>query len=80
MRAIITVTLKPGVLDPAARAIEAATAALGIAGVSEVHQGRHIEVTVAGDEAAARATVERMCRELLANPVIERYAYRLEPA
>ena len=52
--------------------------ALGIPGVEDVRQGKYIEVKLAEtDEAAARAAVDRMCRELLANMVIENYAYEL---
>ncbi|MDX2258285.1 MAG: phosphoribosylformylglycinamidine synthase subunit PurS [Hyphomicrobiaceae bacterium] len=76
MKALIRITLKPGVLDPQGKAIEGAIGALGIAGVGEVRQGKYIEVDLgAADEAAARATVERMCKDLLANTVIENYAY-----
>jgi phosphoribosylformylglycinamidine synthase PurS subunit len=46
-----------------------------------VRQGKYIEVEVAEtDPARARAEVERMCKELLANTIIENYAYELEAA
>lgn len=78
MKARIKITLKTGVLDPQGKAIQNALGGLGIAGVQDVRQGKYIEVDLAeGDEAKARATVEQMCRDLLANAVIENYAYEL---
>ena len=80
MKARIRITLKNGVLDPQGKAIQNALAALGISGVEDVRQGKYIEVKLAGaSEAEARETVERMCKDLLANSVIENYAYELAP-
>jgi phosphoribosylformylglycinamidine synthase len=81
MKARIRITLKNGVLDPQGKAIQNALTGLGFAGIEEVRQGKYIEVDLAAtDEAAARAEVERMCRELLANLVIEDYAFELAAA
>lgn len=81
MKARIWVTLKEGVLDPQGKAIAHALAALGFVGVDDVRQGKYIEVNLAGKDAKqAEQEVDRMCRELLANPVIENYRYELEPA
>ena len=78
MKARIRITLKNGVLDPQGKAIQNALSGLGFKGVEEVRQGKYIEVDlVSTDEAAARAEVERMCQELLANTVIEDYAFEL---
>ncbi|PPD28296.1 MAG: phosphoribosylformylglycinamidine synthase [Hyphomicrobium sp.] len=78
MKARIKITLKNGVLDPQGKAIQNAVGALGISGVEDVRQGKYIEVALAEtDEAKARETVERMCKDLLANTVIENYAYEL---
>ena len=78
MKAIVHVDLKPGVLDPQGKAIANALGALGFAGVQDVRQGKYIEIELAEtDEAAARESVEKMCRELLANLVIENYSYEL---
>jgi len=78
MKARIKITLKNGVLDPQGKAIQHALGGLGIGGVNEVRQGKYIEVDLAEkDEATARATVERMCKDLLANTVIEDYRYEL---
>ena len=78
MKARIKITLKPGVLDPQGKAIQNALGALGFAGVDEVRQGKYIEVRLAEDDAEkAKAQVERMCQTLLANMVIENYAFEL---
>jgi phosphoribosylformylglycinamidine synthase subunit PurS len=78
MKARIKIRLKGGVLDPQGKAIENALSGLGFRGVNEVRQGKYIEVELAEtDEGKARELVERMCKELLANTVIENYAYEL---
>jgi len=80
MKARIKITLKAGVLDPQGKAIQNALASLGFTGVNDVRQGKYIEVDLAEtSEARAREQVERICRELLANTVIENYAYELMP-
>ncbi len=78
MKARIRITLKNGVLDPQGKAIQNALSALGITGVDDVRQGKYIEVQLAEtSEAQAKEAVERMCRDLLANSVIENYSYEL---
>ncbi len=78
MKARVHVTLKPGVLDPQGKAIGNALASLGFSGVGEVRQGKLIEIDLSDIAPAdARARVEAMCRELLANPVIEDYAIEI---
>jgi phosphoribosylformylglycinamidine synthase PurS subunit len=78
MKARIHVTLKPGVLDPQGKAIGHALGNLGFSGVGEVRQGKYIEVELAEtDKVRARATLEQMCKQLLANTVIENYAIEL---
>ncbi len=78
MKARIKITLKNGVLDPQGKAIQSALGALGFGGVNEVRQGKYIEVEIAeASEEKARAEVERMCRDLLANTVIENYSFEL---
>ena len=72
MKAIVTVMLKPGVLDPQGKAIGHARQTLGFAGVGEGRAGKVIELELSeGDPARARATAEDMARKLLANTVIE---------
>lgn len=72
MKAIVTVMLKPGVLDPQGKAIGHALQTLGFAGVGEVRAGKVIELELAEqDPARARMSAEEMARKLLANTVIE---------
>jgi phosphoribosylformylglycinamidine synthase len=78
MKARVHVSLKTGVLDPQGKAIGNALASLGFTGVGEVRQGKLIEIELQEtDRAAAHAKVEAMCKELLANPVIENYTIEL---
>ncbi len=77
-RFAVNVTPKPGILDPAGRAVEGSLGHLGLEGIRDVRIGRRAELTVeAADEAAARAVVERLAGELLANPLIE--VFSVEP-
>ena len=78
MKAHIKITLKNGVLDPQGKAIEGAIKGLGITGVGDVRQGKYIEVDLAESEPAkAKVIVEQMCKDLLANTVIENYSYEI---
>ena len=75
------ITPRAGILDPVGETIGRALADLGYAGVGRVHAGRLISFQLeAADADAARSEVERMCEELIANPVIEDYAIRVQPA
>ena len=74
MKAIVTVMLKPGVLDPQGKAIGHALATLGFSGVGEVRAGKVIELDLKeSDPARAHAQAEEMARRLLANAVIESF-------
>ena len=74
MKAVVTVMLKPGVLDPQGKAIGQALSHLGFAGVGEVRAGKVIELELAEtDPAAAKNVAESMARKLLANTVIESF-------
>jgi phosphoribosylformylglycinamidine synthase PurS subunit len=78
IKARVHISLKAGVLDPQGKAIGNALKGLGFDGVGEVRQGKLIELELADTDAAvARARVEEMCRQLLANPVIENYAIEI---
>jgi phosphoribosylformylglycinamidine synthase PurS subunit len=78
MRARVHVRLKPGVLDPQGKAIGNALAGMGFTGIGEVRQGKLIELDLAETEPTrAREQVEAMCKQLLANPVIEDYTIEL---
>ncbi len=79
MKAVVTVMLKDGVLDPQGRAIGRALGSLGFEGVGEVRAGKVIELELAEtDPDRAREAAEAMARKLLANTVIE--SYRVEVA
>jgi phosphoribosylformylglycinamidine synthase len=79
MKAIVHVSLKPGVLDVQGKAVEQALHGLGWTGVEHVRVGRTIEFDLAAKDAgAAEAEVRAMCDKLLANTVIE--SYRVEVA
>jgi phosphoribosylformylglycinamidine synthase PurS subunit len=78
MKTRVYVTLKNGVLDPQGKAIHHALEGLGFTGINDVRAGKLIELDLAadvGDEA-----VEAMCRELLANTVIENFVIEREAA
>jgi len=78
MKARVHITLKNGVLDPQGKAVQHALSSLGFAGVRDVRQGKFLELDLTEtDEAAARESVEQMCRTLLANSVIENFQVEL---
>ena len=77
-RFCVAVMPKPGILDPAGRAVEQSLAHLGVGGVRDVRIGRRVELTVQADaEDDARATAGRLADELLANPLVETWALEL---
>ena len=73
MRATVLVRPKPGILDPQGEAVESSLRHLGFS-VSGARVGRLVELDVdAPDAERARAELERMCEQLLTNPLIESY-------
>lgn len=77
-QARIYVTLRPSVLDPAGTAVQSGLKHLGYDNVEQVRIGKYVELTLtAADEATAREQLDRMCDQLLANPVIENYHFEL---
>ena len=77
MRATVLVRPKAGILDPQGQAVESSLRHLGFA-VGDARVGRLVELDVdAASETEARAQVERMCEQLLANPLIESYEIEL---
>ena len=79
MKARVHIRLKPGVHDPQGRAIGNALHGLGFGEVGEVRQGKLIELDIEAEDAeTARSRLDDMCRQLLANPVIETYAIDLD--
>jgi len=79
VKATVLVRPKQGILDPQGQAVEDSLRHLGFA-VADARIGRVIDLQVeAADPAQAQADVERMCRELLANPLIESYEIEIAP-
>ena len=77
MRATVLVRPKPGILDPQGQAVATALQHLGF-DVGETRVGRLVELDLpTGDRAQALAELERMCEQLLTNPLIESYAIEL---
>jgi phosphoribosylformylglycinamidine synthase len=77
VRAKVYVTPKPGVLDPAGKAIEGALHSLGFDEARDVRLGKYIELRIDADAEQARGRLDDMCRKLLANGVIEDYRFEL---
>ena len=80
MKAHVYVTLKTSVLDPQGQTIHNALRKFGFSDVAAVRQGKYFALSLADgmDSQAARAQVERIAREVLTNPVIEEFTYRIE--
>jgi phosphoribosylformylglycinamidine synthase len=80
VKATVLVRPKDGILDPQGEAVQGSLRKLGF-DVGSVRVGRVLDVELsAGDEVEARAQVERMCAELLANPLIESVQIRVDEA
>ena len=73
MKAIVTVTLKPSILDPQGEAVAHALNHMGVKGVKSVRIGKHIELEIEGEEKGLRAKLEEISKELLSNPVMENF-------
>jgi phosphoribosylformylglycinamidine synthase PurS subunit len=80
MKAHVYVTLKPSVLDPQGQTIQNALRKIGFSDVAAVRQGKYFAVSLKDglSPESARAQVERIAREVLTNPVIEEFTYRIE--
>ncbi len=80
MKAHVYVTLKTSVLDPQGQTIHNALRKIGFAQVADVRQGKYFQLSLADGLSAdeARAQVERMAKDVLTNPVIEEYSFRIE--
>jgi phosphoribosylformylglycinamidine synthase len=77
MRATVLVRPKPGILDPQGKAVLGSLKQLGFA-VDDARVGRVVDLELQnGDRERARADLERMCEQLLANPLIESYEIEL---
>ena len=75
MKAIVYVSLKPSVLDPQGKAIHHSVESLGFQNIGEIRQGKYFEIALDASvgESQARDAVERIAKDILANPVIEDY-------
>jgi phosphoribosylformylglycinamidine synthase subunit PurS len=80
MKAHVYVTLKTSVLDPQGQTIHNALHKIGFNDVSAVRQGKYFALSLADglEPQAARTQIERIAREVLTNPVIEEFTYRIE--
>jgi phosphoribosylformylglycinamidine synthase subunit PurS len=76
-RVHIDVMLKDEILDPQGQAVERSLPALGFTGVRDVRVGKHIVLDI-DDAPDLHEQVDRLCDKLLANPVIERFTWRIE--
>ena len=74
MKARVLIRPKEGILDPQGKAVERALPALGFEGISHVRVGRMVEL-----EAENGADLDRLCQQLLANPLIEDYEVLEQP-
>jgi len=74
MNVRVLVRLKPGIMDVQGAAVQRALAGLGFSELTGLRVGKVIDLAVDGaTPAEARARVDQMCRQLLANPVLEEY-------
>ena len=78
MKATVLVRPKPGILDPQGEAVGSSLRQLGFP-IAEARVGRLVELELENDDPGkARAELERMCQQLLANPLIESYEIAVE--
>ncbi len=79
-QAQIYVTLRPSVLDPAGTAVQSGLKHMGYENVADVRIGKYVELSLTAEsEAAAKDQLDKVCDQLLANPVIENYRFDLHP-
>ena len=80
MKAHVYVTLKRTVLDPQGQTIQNALKKMQYKGVQDVRQGKYfvLDLDDSLDAATAKEEVERIAKDVLTNPVIEEFTYRLE--
>jgi len=74
MRARVLVRLKPGIMDVQGAAVKRALAGLGFSELNDLRVGKVIDIDLDGaTPGEARGRVGEMCRQLLANPILEEY-------
>lgn len=80
-QAKIYITLRPSVLDPAGTAVQSGLQHMGYDNVEQVRIGKYVELSLTAEsEAVAAEQLDRMCDQLLANPVIENYRFEISAA
>lgn len=80
MKAHVYVTLKRTVLDPQGQTIQNALKKMQYKAVKDVRQGKYfvLEIDNSLDAASAKEEIERIAKDVLTNPVIEEFSYKLE--
>jgi phosphoribosylformylglycinamidine synthase subunit PurS len=79
MKAYVYVSLKKSVLDPQGKTIQSALRKMGYGSLGDVRQGKYFEIALDGtDRAQAEQQVKKIAKDVLTNPVIEEFSYRLE--
>jgi len=79
MKGKVIVRLKPEVSDPQGMTIQQTVAKLGYEGIERVRAGKFFEIEIeAPDRETARKTLDGLCDRILANPIIEDYAFEIE--
>ncbi len=76
-KAVVTVLIKPSILDPQGRAVENTLKRLGHANVANLRVGKHIELTLSGERGEVEAQLEGIVTDILSNPVMEDVRYTL---
>jgi len=77
-QANVVVRLKDGVLDPQGQTIREAARSLGFSSIGDVRVGKQFALELeARDAKAAKAQLDQLCHKLLANPVIETFAFEI---
>ena len=76
----IKITLRSSILDPQGKAVESSLKSLGFNEVADTRIGKYIELKIDTDnKAKAGELVERACKKLLANPIMENYDFEIIP-
>lgn len=80
MKALVTVSLKKGILDPQGKAVEQSLGSLGFGSVRGVRIGKFIEIEMEKlEQDKAKEMADEMCKKLLSNPVTEDFDIRIVP-
>ena len=75
---VVSVALKPEILDPQGRAIVSALGRVGLSGVTDVRQGKQFVLNIDGDvDEAKLAQIHEIASSLLSNPVIEDFTVQV---